>query len=74
VLLPVSGGLLLRSFLLLQQVSLGFTADRVLLAYMKYAIHEGELERELRDGCQRTAFYAELLERLRNVPGVAAAS
>ena len=74
VVLLVSGGLLLRSFLLLQQVDLGFTTDRVVLAYMQYAIHEGELERELRQGRERTAFYVELLERLRNVPGVSAAA
>jgi putative ABC transport system permease protein len=74
VVLLVSGGLLLRSFVLLQQVELGFTTDRVVLAYMQYDVYEAELERQQRELRERTAFYVELLERLRNVPGVSAAA
>lgn len=68
VVLLVSAGLLLRSFLLLQHVDLGFATDRVVFAYMQ---HPGNTDDELR---ARRAFYAALLERLRNVPGVSAAA
>jgi putative ABC transport system permease protein len=74
VVLLVTGGLLLRSFLLLQQVDLGFATDRVVLAYMQYAVDEDDFERQMREIRERTAFYVELLERLRRVPGVSAAA
>jgi putative ABC transport system permease protein len=74
VVLLVTGGLLARSFLHLQQVDLGFATDRVAFAYMEYPVYEGELERQRREIRERTAFYVELLERLRNVPGVSAAA
>ena len=74
VVLLVSAGLLLRSFVQLQTVDLGFATDRVAFAYMKYVVYEGELERQQREIRERTAFYVELLERLRNVPGVTAAA
>ena len=72
VVLLVTAGLLLRSFLLLQQVDLGYTTDRVVFAYMQYAVNEDDLERQRREIRERTAFYVELLERLRGVPGVSA--
>jgi predicted permease len=68
VILLVAGGLLLRSFLLLQQVDLGFRSDRVVFAYMQYAVDSDD------EVSARTAFYVELLERLRRVPGVSAAA
>jgi predicted permease len=68
VVLLVTGGLLLRSFVLLQQVDLGFTADRVVFAYMQVV---GNTDDDMR---ARRAFFAELLERLRRVPGVSAAA
>ncbi len=74
VVLLVSGGLLLRSFLLLQQVDLGFATDRVVLAYMQYAVNEDDFERQMREIRERTAFFVELLERLRREPGVSAAA
>lgn len=72
--LLITAGLLLRSFLLLQQVDLGYTTDRVVFAYMQYAVNEDDFERQMREIRERTAFYAELLERLRRVPGVSAAA
>jgi predicted permease len=74
VVLLVAAGLLLRSFVLLQQVDLGYTRDRLVFAYMQHPVSEDsqeEFERTLR---QRIAFYVGLLERLRGVPGVSAAA
>jgi predicted permease len=68
VVLVVAAGLLLRSFQALQSVDLGFTTDRVLVAYTEYAVND---DKEIR---VRTAFYADLLDRLRVVPGVSAAA
>jgi putative ABC transport system permease protein len=69
VVLLASAGLLLRSFQELQEVELGYTTDRVLVAYTQYAV--GENEEDLRT---RSAFYADVLDRLRVVPGVRAAA
>jgi putative ABC transport system permease protein len=66
--LLVAAGLLLRSFLSLQQVDLGFTTDRVVSAYMQYPADTIEQIDE------RVVFYEELLEQLRRVPGVSAAA
>jgi predicted permease len=74
VVLLVTGGLLLRSFLLLQNVELGFATDRVALAYMQYAVNEDDFERQRREIRERSEFYVELLERLRRVPGVSSAA
>ena len=68
VILLSAGGLLLRSFQRLQRVDLGFTTERVLLAYTQYAVNDEEDDRN------RRRFYADLLERLRAVPGVTAAA
>jgi putative ABC transport system permease protein len=68
VLLLSAGGLLLQSFLKLQQADLGFTTDRILVARMEYAVNN---DAEIR---ARSAFYADILDRLRGVPGVRAAS
>lgn len=69
VILLVTAGLLVRSLLALQHVDLGFTKHRVLVAYTEYAV--GENEAEMRT---RIRFYADVLDRLRAVPGVSAAS
>jgi predicted permease len=69
VILLVTAGLLVRSLLALQHVDLGFTKDRVLVAYTEYAV--GENETEMRT---RIRFYADVLDRLRAVPGVSAAA
>ncbi len=72
VILLAAAGLLLRSFQTLQHVDLGFTTDRVLVAYTEYAVRDGiHLAEDLRT---RSRFYADVLDRLRAVPGVSAAS
>ena len=63
VVLLVSAGLTIRSFVALQQVDLGFQSDRVLvlgipLNSKRYATLE-----------QRNRFAQELLERARHLPG-----
>ena len=45
VILLVTAGLLLRSFQALQHVDLGFTTNRVLVAYTDYAVND---EKEIR--------------------------
>lgn len=70
VVLLVTAGLLLRSFQRLQQVDLGFRKDRVLVADTVYAVRDGFTE-DLRT---RSRFYADVLDRLRAVPGVSTAS
>lgn len=74
VVLVVAAGLLLRSFVLLQHVELGYTRDRVVFAYMQHAVDESSPEAHDRTIRARIDFYAELLERLRRVPGVGAAA
>jgi predicted permease len=69
VMLLAAAGLLLRSFQSLQYVDLGFTTNRVLVAYTEYAVTDNPADLRA-----RSAFYADLLDRLRAVPGVTAAS
>jgi predicted permease len=69
VILLVTAGLMVRSLLALQHVDLGFTKERVLVAYTEYAIGENEA-----DSRARIRFYADVLDRLRAVPGVSAAA
>src|SRR6185295_787524 len=64
VVVLVGAGLLLRSFVLLSQVQVGFRPDgvltfRVVLPTARYGTE-----------AQRTAFYHQLIERLRALPGV----
>jgi predicted permease len=68
VVLLASAGLLLRSFQALQHVELGFTTDRVLVAYTEYAVRN---DADIRT---RTRVYADVLDRLRAIPGVSAAA
>jgi putative ABC transport system permease protein len=68
VMLLSAAGLLLRSFQALQHVDLGFATERVLVATTDYAVSD---RLEIR---QRSRVYGELLDRLRAVPGVAAAA
>ena len=69
VLLLATAGLLVRSLLALQHVDLGFTTDHVLVAYTEYAVTDDRA-----DIRARSRFYADVLDRLRAVPGVTAAS
>ena len=69
VILLAAAGLLLRSFQALQHQDLGFTTDHVLVANTEYAV--GEFGEEIP---ARSRFYAEVLDRLRAVPGVRAAA
>jgi putative ABC transport system permease protein len=68
VMLLAGAGLLLRSFQKLNGEDLGFTTERVVTAYTQYALGEG------RTRPIRTAFYTNLLRRVRALPGVVAAS
>jgi len=70
LLLLAGAALLLRSFVLLQQVELGFLAPpaRLLTAQMSLAAAK------YRDAKTATAFYERLLERVRQLPGVEAAA
>ena len=68
VILLAAAGLLMRSFQALQHVDLGFTTERVLVAYTEYAVND---EKEIRI---RSAFYSDILDRLRAMPGVSAAA
>ena len=70
VVLLVTAGLLVRSLLALQHVDLGFTKDHVLVAYTEYG-DEVESDAGMRT---RIRFYADMLDRLRAVPGVSAAA
>jgi predicted permease len=60
--LLAASGLLLRSFVTLQRQDLGFTTDRVLVAFTEHPVKD------------RIRFFADVLDRLRAVPGVSAAS
>ena len=68
VILLAAAGLLVRSFQALQHVDLGFTTDRVLVAYTEYAVED------LTEHTDPERFYADVLDRLRAVPGVRAAA
>jgi putative ABC transport system permease protein len=69
VILLVTAGLLLRSFQKLQHVDLGFTTDRVLVASTEYAVTGDPADLRARSNA-----YTDVLDRLRAVPGVRAAS
>ena len=59
VILLAAAGLLLRSFQALQHVDLGFTTDRVLVAYTEYAVNDDRTEIRTRStvlcGCARSS-------------------
>ncbi|MGH9789365.1 MAG: ABC transporter permease [Candidatus Acidiferrales bacterium] len=68
LMLLVGAGLMLRSLLHLQAVPLGFQAENVLV--MRINLPPSRYP----DGGQRVAFYNDLLERIRSVPGVRGAA
>jgi putative ABC transport system permease protein len=75
VVLLATAGLLVRSFHALYHEDLGFTKDHVLVAYTEYSVSE---DPALPNGVAaiqtRSRFYADVLDRLRAVPGVSAAA
>ena len=66
--LLVGGGLLLRTFLALQQSNLGFNPDHVLTGFV---VPPGV---KYKTAAERSAFYDRLLERTSTLPGVKLAS
>jgi putative ABC transport system permease protein len=64
LILLVASGLLLRSFVRLSQVDLGFTTERVLVTTTSYPA-AGPI-----GGTEATVFYRDLLAQLRTLPGV----
>jgi putative ABC transport system permease protein len=67
LLLLVGSGLLLRSFLLLQQVSLGFAPENVLVVYVS---PPSDKYQETENHPPYAPLYNQILERLRALPGV----
>jgi putative ABC transport system permease protein len=68
LMLLVGAGLMIRSFINLQRVDPGFKADNVLAVKLQLP------QTKYRDGAQVSAFYQQLLERVRALPGVEAAA
>jgi putative ABC transport system permease protein len=66
--LLVSAGLLMRSFVRLREVHLGFQADHVLSARLPLPVER------YKTAAQIAGFYQPLLQRLENLPGVVAAT
>ena len=66
--LMVSAGLLMRSFVRLREVHLGFQADHVLTARLPLPVER------YKTAAQVEGFYQPLLQRLQNLPGVVAAA
>jgi predicted permease len=67
VVLIVASGLLLRSFVRLQGVDVGFDPENLLTARVQISSSEY-------DAAGQTQFYRSLFERIRSIPGVEAAS
>ena len=67
VVLIAASGLLLRSFVRLQGVDVGFDSENLLTARVQISSSEY-------DATARTLFYRDLLERIRAIPGVEAAA
>ena len=68
VVVVIGAGLLLRSFLILERVPLGFQPQNVLTFRV---IHRGERYSQL---AGRTAFYEQAIERIKALPGVKSAA
>ena len=68
LMLLAGSSLLIRTFLSLRQVDLGYPPDRFLLLRVPLSADRYP------DAARRNAFYQDLLDRIRTLPGVAAAS
>jgi putative ABC transport system permease protein len=66
--LTVGAGLLVRSFLRLQQVDIGFNPQNLLTAQINLPLEQ------YRDGSQWSSFFNRLLERVEALPGVQSAA
>jgi predicted permease len=66
LMLLVGASLLIRTFVAVQRVDLGFPADRVLVLRVPLAV------RHYPDATRKIAFFKDLLQRVRTVPGVTA--
>jgi putative ABC transport system permease protein len=66
--LMVAAGLLMRSFVRLREVHLGFQADHVMSARLPLPVER------YKTAAQIMGFYQPLLQRLKNLPGVVAAT
>lgn len=69
VVLLAGAGLMLKSFLRLQQADLGFRADHLLTLEM-----ELPTDTHYQNGPQQGAFFAQVLERVQSLPGVRSAT
>ena len=68
IVLLSGAGLLMRSFIRLQQVDLGFNAENVLVARLPFP------RGRYKTAAEKQHFYRELLQRLHAIPGVVAAT
>ena len=66
LMLLVGASLMIRTFLAMQDIDLGFRADRLLTMRVPLS------EQRHSDAQRRTAFFQELLDRVRVIPGVKA--
>lgn len=66
--LLATAGLMMKSFIRLEQVSPGFNPDRLLTIFIALP------EAKYTSGEQTASFYEQLIERLQNLPGVAGAA
>jgi len=66
LMLLVGASLMIRTFLAMQDIDLGFRADRLLTMRVPLS------EQRYSDAQRRTAFFQELLDRVRVIPGVKA--
>ena len=67
--LLAGAGVMLKSFLRLQRADLGFRADHLLTMEI-----ELPTDTHYKEGAQQSAFFAEVLERVRSLPGVRSAT
>jgi putative ABC transport system permease protein len=72
VVLLISAGLLLRSYQRLRAVNIGVPTEHILT--MNLLLPEGQYGEQWKQGTKKVAFYEQLLERVRALPGVRGAA